>query len=58
MNLKIEGIIEGAERIRQKIAVELPTHSGLAGAVEEVNKAALEAKKVALEGKRFFSLHR
>jgi hypothetical protein len=58
MNLKIEGIIEGAERIRQKIAVELPTHSGLAGAVEEVNKAALEAKRVALEGKRFFSLHR
>ena len=58
MNLKIEGIIDGAERIRQKIAVELPTHSGLAGAVEEVNKAALEAKRVALEGKRFFSLHR
>ncbi len=38
MSLKIEGIIEGAEKIREKIAVELPGHTGLAGALEEIQR--------------------
>jgi hypothetical protein len=58
MNLKIEGIIDGAIRIREKIDVELPGHSGLAGAVDEVNRAAQEAQKVALRGRNFISLSR
>lgn len=58
MNLKIDGIIEGAQKIREKVALELPTHSGLAGAVEEVNKAAAEAKSVAQRRRRLFSLSR
>ncbi len=58
MNLKIDGIIEGAQKVREKVARELPTHSGLAGAVEEVNKAAREAKTVAQGRRRIFSLSR
>ena len=47
MSLKIEGIIEGAEKIREKIAVELSGHTGLAGAVEEIQRAAHKLKGAA-----------
>ncbi|MFM8571254.1 MAG: hypothetical protein ACKOAU_06620 [Pirellula sp.] len=58
MNLKIDRIIEGADRISEKVAEELPGHSGLAGAIEEVKKAARQAKKVTFAGRRIFSLNR
>lgn len=58
MNLNIEGIIEGAQRVGQKVSSELPTHTGLAGAVDEVTKAAREAKRVAHQSRKFFSLSR
>lgn len=58
MSLKIEGIIEGAEKIREKIAVELSGHTGLAGAVEEIQRAARAAQKISQSSRRLLSLGR
>ena len=58
MSLKIEGIIEGAEKIREKIAVELSGHTGLAGAVEEIQRAARAAQRISQSSRRLLSLGR
>lgn len=63
MNLKpleisIEGIIEAAERVRARVAAQLPNHSGLAGAIDHVVSAAESARTVTRQIRRPFSLQR
>ncbi len=58
MVLKIEGIIQAAEKIRQRISSELPQHAGLSGAVDFIVAAANSAQKVSRQVKHPFSIHR
>lgn len=58
LELKIEGIINAAESVRERIQADLPNHSGLAGAVDHIVAAALSAQKVSNQVKGIFSLHR
>ncbi|HVC94449.1 MAG TPA: hypothetical protein VND64_12200 [Pirellulales bacterium] len=58
LRLKIEGVIGAAERIGERVRIELPTHSGLAGVAENVAAAAREADRLSRKLKRPLSLHR
>jgi hypothetical protein len=58
LEISIDGIIEAAERVRARIATQLPNHSGLAGAVEHVVGAAEAARDVTSRIRRPFSLQR
>ena len=58
MVLRIEGIIEGADKIRRRIHEELPRHSGLTGAVDYIVAAANSAQRVTRQIQHPFSFHR
>jgi len=58
LRLKIEGVIGSAERVGERVRIELPTHSGLAGVAEHVAAAAREADRLSRKLKRPWSLHR
>lgn len=58
MVLRIEGIIASAEKIRERIHKELPTHSGLTGAVDYIVAAANSAQRVTRQIKHPLSFHR
>jgi biopolymer transport protein ExbB/TolQ len=58
MVLRIEGIIASAEKIRERIRSELPTHGGLTGAVDYIVAAANSAQLVTRQIKHPLSFHR
>jgi len=58
MVLRIEGIIAGAEKVRERIHKELPTHGGLTGAVDYIVAAANSAQRVTRRMKHPLSFHR
>jgi hypothetical protein len=58
MVLRIEGIIASAEKIRERIRLELPTHGGLTGAVDYIVAAANSAQRVTRQIKHPLSFHR
>ncbi len=58
LRLKIEGVIGSAEKVGERVRIELPTHSGLAGVAEHVAAAAREADRLSRKLKRPWSLHR
>ncbi|MBL8871162.1 MAG: hypothetical protein JNK90_15300 [Planctomycetaceae bacterium] len=58
MVLRIEGIIASAEKIRERIHKELPTHSGLTGAVDYIVSAANSAQRVTAQIQHPLSFHR
>jgi hypothetical protein len=58
LRLKIEGLIGSADRVGERVRIELPTHSGLAGVAEHVAGAAREADRLSRKLKRPWSLHR
>lgn len=58
MVLRIEGIIASAEKIRERIHKELPTHSGLTGAVDYIVSAANSAQRVTRQIQHPLSFHR
>lgn len=58
LRLRIAPVIAAAEAVAQRVASDLPTHNGLAGAAANVASAAREAERVSKEIRRPWSLHR
>ena len=58
LRLRIEPVVDVAERLTARVQSELPTHDGLATAAEGVATAARQAERVSQSMGGFFSLHK
>lgn len=58
LRLKIDRIVEAAEKSHARIAAELPGHGGLAEVSRQVVLAAKDAERLSVQMRRFWNPHR